>query len=45
MSSRRRITVALVGLVLLAVVGWLVRGATDHHAAPPHPVPVVTTTR
>ena len=26
MSSRTRITLALVGLILLVVVGWLVRG-------------------
>lgn len=38
MGSGRRITVALVGLVLLALIGWLAtdltgshRGPTDHH--------------
>lgn len=29
MGSTRRITVALVGLVVLVVAGWLVRGALD----------------
>lgn len=35
MSSGRRITIALVGLVLLAVIGWLVKDAAGHaHSAP-----------
>jgi guanyl-specific ribonuclease Sa len=29
MGSRRRITVALIGLVVLVVVGWFVRSAVD----------------
>lgn len=33
MSSRRRITIALVGLIVLVVVGWLVRGATGADSA------------
>ncbi|MBA8825430.1 lipopolysaccharide export system protein LptC [Saccharopolyspora lacisalsi] len=28
MSSRRRITIALVGLIVLVIVGWLVRQNT-----------------
>ena len=32
--SSRRITIALVGLVLLVIVGWLIHDlAGDHHAA------------
>jgi hypothetical protein len=32
-SSGRRITIALVGLVLLVVVGYLVNDLTHHHSA------------
>jgi hypothetical protein len=32
-SSGRRITVGLVGLVLLVVIGWLVKDLTHHAAA------------
>jgi hypothetical protein len=32
-SSGRRITIALVGLVLLVVIGWLVKDLTHHSAA------------
>lgn len=35
MNSRKRITVALVGLVALVVVGWLVRDVTATHSKPP----------
>jgi hypothetical protein len=42
MSSRRRITIALVGLILLAVVGWLVTTSTDQHAGPAPTVTVST---
>lgn len=28
MSSRKRITIALVGMILLVVVGWIVRQST-----------------
>jgi guanyl-specific ribonuclease Sa len=39
MGSRRRITVALIGLVVLVVVGWFVRDAvTDEPAPAPAPV-------
>lgn len=34
MSSGRRITFALIGLVVLAAVGWLVNGATGSSAQP-----------
>jgi len=33
MSSRTRITVALVGLLLLVVVGWFVQQRSDGHHA------------
>lgn len=39
MSSRRRITVALVGLVLLGVIGWLVKDLTGGSSAHPTSVP------
>jgi hypothetical protein len=35
--SSRRITVALVGLVLLAVIGWLATDLTSHRADDGHP--------
>jgi hypothetical protein len=35
-SSGRRITVALVGLVLLAVIGWLATDLSDHGAQGQH---------
>jgi ribonuclease T1 len=38
-SSRRRITVALVGLVLLGVIGWLVKDLTGGSSAHPVTVP------
>ncbi len=37
MASRKRITIALVGLILLVVIGWFVRefaGAGDGQPAP-----------
>lgn len=34
MGSGRRITVALVGLVLLALIGWLAADLTGSHRAP-----------
>lgn len=39
MSSGRRISIALVGLVLLAVVGWMVKGAADGSPGPVHGSP------
>ncbi|HEX5401061.1 MAG TPA: hypothetical protein VFX16_02025 [Pseudonocardiaceae bacterium] len=36
MGSGKRITVALVGLVLLAVVGWLATDLTGHGARDGH---------
>jgi hypothetical protein len=47
-SSGRRITVALVGLVLLAVIGWLATGmGHSDHSGDRHgtPTPVSTTAR
>ncbi|HKN97775.1 MAG TPA: hypothetical protein VJX10_11705 [Pseudonocardiaceae bacterium] len=35
MGSGRRITVALVGLVLLALIGWLATDLTGSHRARP----------
>ncbi|WP_243789436.1 hypothetical protein [Saccharopolyspora gloriosae] len=36
MSSRKRITIALVGLIALVVIGWFVQqGTTGHHSATP----------
>src|SRR5690348_17254498 len=35
MGSRRRITLALIGLVVLVVVGWFVRDAVKDDPAPP----------
>jgi ribonuclease T1 len=35
MGSRRRITLALIGLVVLVVVGWFIRDATTEDSAPP----------
>ncbi|PPK69097.1 hypothetical protein V5P93_001473 [Actinokineospora auranticolor] len=34
MGSRGRITVALVGLVILVLVGWLLRGSDDDPPGP-----------
>ncbi|GAA4859559.1 ribonuclease domain-containing protein [Saccharopolyspora rosea] len=39
MSSRKRITVALVGLIALVVVGWFVRDYADGGARPQSAVP------
>ncbi|RCW40818.1 hypothetical protein DFQ14_110147 [Halopolyspora algeriensis] len=33
MSSRRRITIALVGMIVLVIVGWLARGSADGEVA------------
>ncbi|HEY2696745.1 MAG TPA: hypothetical protein VGJ45_14845 [Pseudonocardiaceae bacterium] len=33
MSSGRRITIALVGLVLLVIIGYVVNDLTHHHSA------------
>ena len=33
MSSGRRITIALVGLVLLVIIGYAINAATHHHSA------------
>ena len=44
MSSGSRITVALVGLVLLAVIGWLVNGLTHADHSGDHSRPAVSTT-
>ncbi|WP_266090775.1 hypothetical protein [Saccharopolyspora sp. NFXS83] len=36
MSSRKRITIALVGLIALVVIGWFVQqGTTGHRSATP----------
>lgn len=37
MSSRKRITLALVGLILLVVLGWVVRGQSggEQRSLPP----------
>jgi hypothetical protein len=43
-SSGRRITVALVGLVLLAVIGWLATGLGHADHGNDHGRPAVSTT-
>jgi hypothetical protein len=35
MSSRKRITAALIGLIALVVIGWFVRGFVEN-PQPPH---------
>ena len=37
MSSGRRISIALVGLVLLAAIGWVIKGSSGGSSSPPHP--------
>ncbi|HEY1571542.1 MAG TPA: hypothetical protein VGG05_09385 [Pseudonocardiaceae bacterium] len=41
MGSGRRITVALVGLVLLALIGWLATDLSSHHSSGQHGRPAV----
>ncbi|HEX5118239.1 MAG TPA: hypothetical protein VFW65_23900 [Pseudonocardiaceae bacterium] len=41
MGSGRRITVALVGLVLLALIGWLATDLSGHHTSGRHSRPAV----
>ncbi|MBV9846068.1 MAG: hypothetical protein JOZ47_13480 [Kutzneria sp.] len=42
MTSRRRITLALAGLIILVVVGWLVRNGLAADSARPAPAPTVS---
>lgn len=37
MTSRKRITMALIGLIVLVVVGWFVQELSSHHRAAPKP--------
>lgn len=39
MVSRRRISAALIGLIVLVLGGWLVNGVVDQGASPSGPVP------
>ncbi len=45
MNSRTRITVALVGLILLVVLGWIVRGQSsgEQQSLSNHPIPPAVT--